>query len=332
MAAILVLSGQLFGAAFACGLNLYLTIAVIGLSARFDLLADLPPGMRGLENGVVIGVAAGLWVAGLIADRIPGVDHVWEAAHTLIRPGAAAMLVGLALLGTPLHIQVVGMAGAAVIALAAHASKAGLRMIFTPCWLDEEGRLRPRRTLARTAVMLLEDAAAVGIAVAALLYPGVAVFVLAGSLVLLILVGPRLWRAAMLGLRAVLARLRGFFGRPGWRSRSDLPRSVQSAVPIEPLGRSPARAVAAAVRGLPGAGAYRQGWLVFTCDGPCFVYTSRFRSRIADLAGVHPVALRRGVLADTLEVQAGERPFTFFLLKDGPPADLAAAELTAHTI
>jgi hypothetical protein len=101
---------------------------------------------------------------------------------------------------------------------------------------------------------------------------------------------------------------------------------------MEPLGRSPARAIQAAVRGLPEAGAYRQGWLVFTCVGPCFVYNAGFRSHTADLTGIRPIGLRRGVLADTLEVQTGERPFTFFLLKDGPPADLAAAELTAYTV
>jgi hypothetical protein len=86
----LVLIGQLLGTAFACGLNLYATIAVLGISARLDLLAELPPGMRGLENGVVIGIAAAFYLVEFVADRIPGVDHAWEAVHTLIRPAAAA--------------------------------------------------------------------------------------------------------------------------------------------------------------------------------------------------------------------------------------------------
>jgi hypothetical protein len=330
MAAFLILSGQLLGAAFACGLNLYLTVAVLGVTARLDLLAELPPGMRGLENGVVIGVAGALWLVGLIADRIPAVDHLWEAAHTIIRPAAAGLLVGLALMGAPPHIQAAGVAGAILVALTAHGTKAGLRMMLTLSSVDEAGRIRPRRGVARTATGLLEDTAAVGVAVAALLYPSVAVVVFAAALLLLIILGPRLWRAAMLGLRAVIARIRGFFGRPGWRYRAQLPRSVRDAVPLEPLGLSPARALPAAVRGLRSAGDFRHGWLVFTCDGPRFVYTSRFRARSAELAGIHAVALRPGVLTDSLEVRGHQQqPLTFILLKDGPPADLAAAELAA---
>jgi hypothetical protein len=330
MAAPLILVGQLLGTAFACGLNLYLTVAVLGLAARLDLLTGLPPGMRGLENGVVIGIAAALYLAEFIADRIPGVDHVWEAAHTIIRPVAAGLLVGLALAGTPLHIQLGAAVAAALMALAAHGTKAGLRMILTPCWIDDDGRVRPRRTLARTGASLLEDVAAVSIAVAALLFPGAAIFVLGASLLLLVLAGPRLWRAAMLGLRAVFARSRGFFGRPGWRSRAELPRGLRHAVPMEPLGRRPARAVPATVRGLPSVGAYRHGWLVFTCDGASFIYSARFRARCTELRGIRHVHIQPGVLTDTLEIHAddGSPPVTFFLLKDGPSPQLAAAELT----
>jgi hypothetical protein len=326
----LVTIGQLLGTAFACGLNLYATIAVLGLSARFDLIAELPPGMRGLENGIVIGVAAGFYVVEFVIDRIPGIDHAWEAVHTLIRPAAAGLLVVLALQGAPLSLQVGAAAAAAIMALTAHGTKAGLRLITTQCWLDDAGRLRPRRrSLARTGLSLFEDAAAVGIAIAALLYPGIALGVLAGFLALLLIAGPRIWRAALLGARSVIARGRGFFGRPGWRDRSDLPRSVRATIPVEPLGSRPARGLPAAVKGLPRAGAYRHGWLVFTADGPRFVYTARFRTRAAELGHISGVVLRRGVLTDTLEVRNGSASsaVTFFLMKDGPRAELAAAEL-----
>lgn len=329
MTAPLILTGQLLGAAFACGLNLYLTVVVLGLAARFDLLTSLPPGMRGIENGVIIGLAAMLYVVGLIVDRVPGLDHIWEAAHTIIRPAAAGLLVGLTLMGTPLHVQLGGAVAAAVMALTAHGTKAGLRLILTPRWIDEDGHLRPRRSLARTGLPIAEDLAAAAIALTAVLYPEIIVFVMGGSLLLLLVTGPRLWRAAMLGLRAVLARMSGFFGRPGWRSRSDLPRGIRDALPAEPLGRGPARVVRAAVRGLPGTGAYRAGWLVFTCDGPRFVYNSGFRARSTAIGDVRNVDVRPGVLADTLEVRSDpDSTITFFLFKDGPPPHMAAAELT----
>jgi hypothetical protein len=333
------LIAQMVGVAFACGLNLYATIAVIGLGARLDVITALPPGLSGLENGIVIGVAAALYAAGTVADRLPGADHLWEAVHTLIRPATAGLLVFLAFEGAPEQVQLAMAVAAAIVALAAHGMKAGVRMMLTRRWIDEGGRLRPQRSLARTGTSLLEDAAAAGVALSALLYPRVTIFLMTAAVAILLVAGPRLWRAALLGLRATIARARGFFGRPDWRSRGELPRAVRRAVPLEPLGRSPVRALPAAVRGLPGAGAYRYGWLVFTCDGPRFMYTSLFRVRCAELSNITGVVLRRGVLTDSLELNAHfsnghERRgpgtssnLTFFLLKDGPSPELAVAEL-----
>lgn len=330
----LILAGQLLGTAFACGLNLYATVAVLGGAARLDLLGELPPGMAGLDNGVVIGAAAALYLVEAVVDRVPILDHAWEAAHTLIRPAAAGLLTLLALQAAPPAMQLAAATAAVVVALCAHGTKAGLRLIVSARWIDDHGRLRPRRTFARTAVSLLEDVVAVGIAVAALLYPVLAVYMLAAALLLLALGGPRLWRAAMLGQRALLARTRGLFDRAGWRSREQLPRSVRHAVPVEAVGRRPVRALPAAVTGLPHVGAYQHGWLVFTGGGPRFVWRALFRARSADLSQIRDVRLRKGFLTDALEVTANgsgpARTLTFFLLKDGPPPDLAATELTSE--
>jgi hypothetical protein len=337
----IILAGQLLGTAFACGLNLYATVALLGLAARLDLVAELPVGMSGLENGIVIGAAAGLYVIEVVVDRVPFLDHAWEAVHTLVRPAAAGLLVVLALQGLPWYVLMAAAAAAAITALAAHGTKAGLRLILSAPSIDDDGRLRARRTLARSTLSFLEDVAAVGIVIAALLHSAIAVVLFGATLLLLIVAGPRLWRAALLGLRALVARARGFFGQPGWRSREQLPRSLRAAVPVEPLGRSPARAMRAAVTGMPRVGAYRQGFLVFTCDGPRFVFRARFRSRARLLGGITAVSLRRGLLTDALEVSAEARDvtangaaragrhatFTFLLLKDGPPAHVAAAEL-----
>jgi hypothetical protein len=331
MSAILILSGQLLGAAFACGLNLYLTIAVLGISARLDLLTRPATG------------------SGRVGERHRhrrGCCPVYRRVHRRPDPGrrshlgsrphpdpsaAAGLLVALALTGA-------ANPGAGRRSrrrsglLAAHGTKAGVRMILTPRWIDEQGRIRPRRTLARTAASLLEDVAAAAIAIAALVFPGVAVFIVGGALLLLLVAGPRLWRAAMLGLRAVSARARGFFGRPGWRCRSELPRSIRRVIPQEPMGTRPARAISATVNGLARAGAYRHGWLVFTCEGPRFVYSSGFRAHCTTIPTAERVEVRRGLLADTLEVQTPQQQaVTFFLLKDGPPPDVTAAELSGTT-
>jgi hypothetical protein len=334
----LILGGQMLGAAFACGLNLYATIAVLGLAGRLDWIADLPPGLRGLENGVVIGAAIALFTAEFIIDRIPYADTVWEAVHTVIRPGAAALLAVLALQDAPWPWYFVAAAAvaAAVVALAAHGTKAGVRLILA----NRRARALARgagttwNSVARTAASLLEDAAAIGLVIAALLYPHAAVAILAACLGLLVLAGPLLWRAAFLGLFAVAARLRGFFGRKGWRSRAQVPGWIRSAVPENPLGARPVRATRATLSGMPGVGRYRHGWLVFAGDRPRFVYRALFRTRAADLPAPLEVRLTGGVLTDTLSLHANgsgpPRRLTLYLLKDGPPAALARAELEAR--
>jgi hypothetical protein len=326
-----ILAGQLLGTAFACGLNLYATMALLGIASRMGWVANLPPGMAGLEHGIVIGSAAVLYAVEFTIDRVPLVDHAWEAVHTIIRPAAAGLLTLLALQGAPLYLQLSGAIAAAAVALAAHGTKAGVRLIVST--RASEAR---RRSLLRTLLSLLEDLAAVGIAVAALLHPDIAVGVMAASGALLLLGGPRLWRASFLGLRAVVARTRGFFNGRGWRSREQLPRALRAAIPGEPLGRSPARAAAAAVTGLRGVGEYRNGWLVFTCFGPHFLYRSFFRTRFTSLPPVDDLRLRRGLVTDALDMNTGNgaarsRAFTIFLLKDGPQPQVTASELRAYS-
>jgi hypothetical protein len=323
----MLLGAQLLGTALACGLNLYATIAVLGLAARFDVIAELPAGMRGLENGVVIGAALALYAVGFLAGRVRYLDTTWEAVHTVIRPLAAGLLALLALQDASPAVRAAAVTGAVVAALAAHGTKAGLRLML----LTRPGGSRG----ARTAAGVLEDTAAVALVLAVLLYPGAAVPVAGGALLVLLLAGPGVWRAALLGLRGVLARLRGFFGRRGWRERSRLPRRLRSLVPVEPLGHAPPRAIAATARGLPGVHAYRHGVLVFGAGAPRFVYRARFRTRAVTLPAWSGASLRRGVIVDLLMLDApaqssasSERP-TFFLLQDGPAPELVAAELAA---
>jgi len=339
----LILAGQLLGTAFACGLNLYATVALLGLASRFGWVPDLPPGMAGLENGIVIGIAAALFLIQLFVDRLPLLGNAWEGVHTVIRPAAAALLASLALQEAEWYVIAAGCAAAAAMALAAHGSKAGLRLILATHFAQQPEGAARRQVHARTLLALAEDTAAVAIALAALTFPGLAPAIVGASLLGLLIGGPRLWRAATLGLRALIARMRGFFHGRRWRNRQQLPRYLRDVVPVEPLGRSAPRATPAAINGLPRFGAYRNGWLVFTCDGPRFVYRSLLRAHCVTLPHIDGIATHRGLMTDALYVTASgdegghgvtQRPgaprvFTIFLLKDGVRPQVAAAELTA---
>src|ERR1700739_2707787 len=79
------------GTGFSSGLNLYATIATLGLLERFGVI-HLPEKLRVLSHPIVLGVALGLYLVEFLADKVPYIDSVWQAVHTFIRPPAAALL------------------------------------------------------------------------------------------------------------------------------------------------------------------------------------------------------------------------------------------------
>jgi len=119
--------GLALGAAFASGLNVYATVAVLGLLHRYDVVA-LPQQLAVLANPVVLGVAVFLYAVEFFADKIPYVDNVWDAVHTFIRPPAAAVLAWSAMGGVPEHWRMVAALVAGGIALTSHGAKASARI------------------------------------------------------------------------------------------------------------------------------------------------------------------------------------------------------------
>jgi hypothetical protein len=83
--------GLALGAGFSSGLNLYATIATLGLLQRFGVI-HLPEQLQVLAHPWVLGIALALYVIEFLADKIPLVDTIWDAVHTVIRPPAAALL------------------------------------------------------------------------------------------------------------------------------------------------------------------------------------------------------------------------------------------------
>ncbi len=311
--------GQLLAGALACGINLYATVATLALVSRYQVFGwTLPIELRGLENGVVIASAAGLYLFEFLIDKVPYADSAWDAIHTIVRPLAAAALVGMALVEFDPAVQFSGAVIAGAVAFLAHATKAGIRVVVN----------RRRRAGLNVTVSLLEDLLAVSIALAALMVPAAALFVAGATLVVFLLVGPLVWRAAALGMRALAARIRGFFGRTGWRTCAELPWRLRPLIEPEPLGSRPPVVARAGLTGKPGFGAYRNGWIVFDDHRRIFLYHGFLRPHRLDLAVPDSLRIQPGILADTLEVDDGQ-PGTYhlFLLKDGPGAEQIAAEL-----
>jgi hypothetical protein len=83
--------GLALGTGFSSGLNLYATVATLGILQRLGLI-QLPEAMRVLAHPWVLGIACALYAIEFLADKIPFVDTAWDAVHTFIRPPAAAVL------------------------------------------------------------------------------------------------------------------------------------------------------------------------------------------------------------------------------------------------
>ncbi|HEX7052193.1 MAG TPA: DUF4126 domain-containing protein [Longimicrobiales bacterium] len=311
------LAGQLLGTSLASGLNLYAVMAVLGIASRFGWTATLPPSLRGLEDPLVITSAALLFLVEFLIDKVPHLDSLWDAVHTFIRPTAAALLAVAALSAMPLSVQLAGAVLAGVVALAAHGAKAGMRLAINAA---------PDRK-ASAWLSVGEDGLAIALAIVAITFPVIALAVVGVALLLVTLVGQRLWRAFGLGLRALIANIRGFFGQPRWRRLDEIPAGMRALLERPAPGLAEPRAARAAIKGLREVGAYRNGWLVVTTDGPVFLYRSLLGPRCRTLPKVRSVQLRRGPWADAFQFDTDDRSrCTLFLLKDGPAADLALSE------
>src|SRR5512144_1552719 len=168
--------GRTLGFSFAAGLNLYATVAILGLAERYGWV-DLPPQYAVFNNTYIIAIALVMYVIEFFADKIPWVDTIWDGIHTVVRPLGGALIavatLGHASAGTT---TIIGLLGGAVAATA-HASKASTRAVATPS----------PEPFSNWILSLGEDAFVVGLGLVALKYPLIAFAVTIVLLVAIIL-------------------------------------------------------------------------------------------------------------------------------------------------
>lgn len=114
------------GAGFSSGLNLYATIATLGVLQRYGVI-HLPASLQVLAHPWILGIALALYITEFFADKIPYVDTIWDAIHTLIRPPAAALLAYSATVAAPTEWRWGAALLAGGVALTSHGTKASTR-------------------------------------------------------------------------------------------------------------------------------------------------------------------------------------------------------------
>jgi len=120
--------GRTLGLSFAAGINLYATVAILGLVSRFGWV-DLPAQYRVFDNNWIIGVAIVLYLVEFVADKIPWVDSLWDALHTIIRPIGGALIAVASIGHAQPTFQVMAALAGALVAGSTHAAKAGTRVV-----------------------------------------------------------------------------------------------------------------------------------------------------------------------------------------------------------
>jgi hypothetical protein len=192
---------------FAAGLNVYATVATLGILSRFDWV-QLPPGLDSLANTWVIAVACLLFAVEFFADKVPAFDLFWNAAHTFIRIPVAALVAYKAASQLSPEMQLLAAAAGAAIAALAHTSKTAARTLVTPS----------PEPVSNIALSTAEDAAAIGLTWTATHHPYVAGGVATALIVVL-----------LLSLHWISRRLSGM-----WRRRPAWLRPTPPTAPIQP--------------------------------------------------------------------------------------------------
>lgn len=116
---------------FAAGINVYATVATLGVLAHTGLL-PLPESLHLLASWWVIGASIALFAVEFFADKVPAFDLIWNALHTFIRIPVAALLAWHATATLTPGEQLAATLLGGVIALAAHGGKTAARAAVTP--------------------------------------------------------------------------------------------------------------------------------------------------------------------------------------------------------
>lgn len=114
------------GTAWTSGINLYATVAALGLLQRFGA-TKLPGGLDVLDNWWIIGVAAFLYTVEFFADKIPYVDSVWDAVHTFVRVPAGAIVAYAATNQMDAGVSTIAALLGGGLAFSSHGTKAAVR-------------------------------------------------------------------------------------------------------------------------------------------------------------------------------------------------------------
>jgi len=186
------------GTAWTSGINLYATVAALGIAGRAEMI-KLPADLQVLMHPAVIAVACVMYVIEFFADKVPYVDSGWDVLHTFIRVPAGAILAARSLGDMNPALELVALLGGGAIALAAHGTKATTRLAINAS----------PEPFSNWFASVTEDLAVLGGIWMIFNHPVLMLILVLSFLALVAWLAPKLFRLAKRGFQALRDRLRG---------------------------------------------------------------------------------------------------------------------------
>lgn len=179
--------------AWMAGIRAYLTVFGVGLAGLMGWV-DLPPALAPTQSWWVLGTSGALALAEFFADKIPGVDSVWDLLQTLARVPAGAFLAA-ATLSPDGQLGSGALAAGAGVALVSHGLKSGTRALLNTS-------PEPASNWVASAA---EDTVVVGGLALAIAHPWIALLLVVGASLLGALLVWWVWRTLSRGVRRLFA-------------------------------------------------------------------------------------------------------------------------------
>lgn len=189
------------GLAALAGVNLYLTVFATGLAIHFQWITLAPQyqSLSVLGDPWIITIAGILYFLEFFADKIPWVDSVWDAVHTVIRPIGGALLA-IQVLGhpSPAYTVVVALLAGGT-SLVAHSAKAATRLATNAS----------PEPFSNIGLSLGEDAAVLGGLALVHFNPILALFIFVICIGAFLYFAPRIWRGMKVKIWLAWRKLNG---------------------------------------------------------------------------------------------------------------------------
>ena len=186
------------GTAWTSGINLYATVAALGIANRMEMIR-LPENLEVLSHPGVIAVACIMYAIEFFADKVPYVDNGWDALQTFIRVPAGAILAARALGDLNPAMELMALLAGGSVALVAHGTKATARLAINAS----------PEPFSNWLASFTEDAAVLGSIWLMFHHPLLMLLLVLSFVGFMIWLAPKIYRLAKRGFDALRTKLRG---------------------------------------------------------------------------------------------------------------------------